>query len=287
MHGRVKKDVQPSAEEAAAKRAQIAKYIQAKDLFLHRRAQHLVDDKTKELTAKLIELNPDFYSLWSLRKEIALAAFQAQSAAASSTRASADTQGLPLLPQTRCVERAVLCAVCVPGSGCVVVRRGRRRCVRRSWWWRRRGSGGTRNGAAHTRAGAAPPSLPLRCAEADVHVLWWCGDVAVFSYSAWHHRLWVLDQGESDLQQELRLCSLMLNMDHRNCQPHLPHSSAAAAAISLQCSSPPPFPPSRCVQSTAGTIAGPSLREREPRPRTSSPSPRSQHSAAHSTAAAG
>ena len=39
-------------------------------------------------------------------------------------------------------------------------------------------------------------------------------------YGAWHHRLWVLDQGESDLQQELQLCSTMLNMDARNCQPH-------------------------------------------------------------------
>jgi hypothetical protein len=37
-------------------------------------------------------------------------------------------------------------------------------------------------------------------------------------YSAWHHRLWVLDLAVSDLQQELQLCTAMLNMDARNCQ---------------------------------------------------------------------
>ena len=109
MHGRVKKGVQPTAEEAATKRAQVAKYITAKDLFLHRRQQHLVDDKTKDLTAKLIELNPDFYSLWNLRKEIALAAFKAQSVSAIHLPPHPPVPPLPLpvLPLTAAVVGCV------------------------------------------------------------------------------------------------------------------------------------------------------------------------------------
>ena len=79
MHGRVKTSVQPSAEEVAAKRAQIGKYVAAKDLFVQRRSLHAVDARTAELTAKLIELNPDFYSLWALRKEMLTHNMTAQS----------------------------------------------------------------------------------------------------------------------------------------------------------------------------------------------------------------
>ena len=80
MHGRVKSAVQPSAAEVAAKRAQISKYAAAKDLFLQRRVSHSMDGRTAELTAKLIELNPDFYTLWALRKEMLLNNIKAQSA---------------------------------------------------------------------------------------------------------------------------------------------------------------------------------------------------------------
>jgi len=80
MHGRVKTSVQPSAQELAAKRAQIGKYLAAKDLFLQRRSARSMDARTAELTGKLIELNPDFYTLWALRKETLLNNIKAQSA---------------------------------------------------------------------------------------------------------------------------------------------------------------------------------------------------------------
>ena len=80
MHGRVKSSVQPSSEEVEAKRAQIGKYVAAKDLFLQRRQLRLMDARTAELAAKLIELNPDFYSLWALRKEMLVHNSKAQSA---------------------------------------------------------------------------------------------------------------------------------------------------------------------------------------------------------------
>lgn len=35
-------------------------------------------------------------------------------------------------------------------------------------------------------------------------------------YSAWHHRLWVIDQGCTDLSTEIKLCDKMLHLDARN-----------------------------------------------------------------------
>jgi hypothetical protein len=80
MHGRLKTSVQASEEEAAVKRTQISKYIAAKDLFLHRRHAQCYDEKSRELTGKLIELNPDLYTLWNMRKEIVLHIIDKQSA---------------------------------------------------------------------------------------------------------------------------------------------------------------------------------------------------------------
>ena len=80
MHGRVKTSVQPSAEQLSAKRAQLGKYVAAKDLFIQRRRVRAMDERTAELTAKLIELNPDFYTLWALRKEMLVHNIAAQSA---------------------------------------------------------------------------------------------------------------------------------------------------------------------------------------------------------------
>lgn len=37
-------------------------------------------------------------------------------------------------------------------------------------------------------------------------------------YGAWHHRIWVMDLGATDVQAELHLCDKMLMADARNCQ---------------------------------------------------------------------
>ena len=37
------------------------------------------------------------------------------------------------------------------------------------------------------------------------------------SYCAWHHRLWTVDLGKLDLNNELELCTKFLKMDARNC----------------------------------------------------------------------
>jgi hypothetical protein len=86
MHGRAKSSAQSvSAEEASGKKTQIHKYIQAKDLFLNRRNGRVLDDKSRELTAKLIELNPDLYPLWNFRRDIFQHIVQQQSATQTHT----------------------------------------------------------------------------------------------------------------------------------------------------------------------------------------------------------
>lgn len=118
MHGRVKTGVAPTAEESASRRSQISKYTAAKDLFLHRLHLSAVDDKTKELTARLIELNPDFYSLWNLRKKAFTHSLSAQSALHCPSPFST--------PAIRCTS-----SVSLPLS--VVALSVWLRCVLRSW----------------------------------------------------------------------------------------------------------------------------------------------------------
>ena len=123
----------------------------------------------------------------------------------------------------------------------------------------------------HTDLGAAS-SVP-RCNELSLTRAVLCCVAAAGggSYAAWHHRLWVLDQGESDLQQELRLCSLMLNMDHRNCQPPAnttqrnsqPRSSPDSSRRSVLtlptplCPLTVPLPPFLPLQFSVGIIVEP------------------------------
>ena len=126
MHGRVKSSVQPSEAEVAAKRAQLGKYVAAKDLFLQRRVSRAMDERTAELTAKLIELNPDFYTLWALRKEMLLNNIKAQSAHHCSPRRSH--------PAPRHHWLISHCAACALTAGLS----GRPSCARLSCRWLRR-----------------------------------------------------------------------------------------------------------------------------------------------------
>jgi geranylgeranyl transferase type-2 subunit alpha len=75
MHGRKREDPDApglSAEARAARAAKIAKYNAAKGAMLSMRAAHQHDAQAFALTKTLIELNPDFYTLWNYRKEIVL-----------------------------------------------------------------------------------------------------------------------------------------------------------------------------------------------------------------------
>ena len=76
----------PSAEVLAARAAKIAKYNAAKGAFLTARANKQMDERSFQLTKTLIELNPDFYSLWNFRKEIILDKMEKESAALQTGR---------------------------------------------------------------------------------------------------------------------------------------------------------------------------------------------------------
>ena len=79
MHGRVKSSVAPTEEEVERRQLKLNKYRSARDLLLQRHAQHLLDSKSYELTGLLIEINPDFYTIWNFRKQIVLHLIQQQS----------------------------------------------------------------------------------------------------------------------------------------------------------------------------------------------------------------
>ena len=109
MHSRSKAGAQSvSVEEAAGRAAQVRKYIQAKDLFLQRRRAGVMDDKSRELTARLIALNPDLYPLWNFRREMYLASSQQQSAAAH-TADAAHGQAAVLLSSSSSHARVLFC----------------------------------------------------------------------------------------------------------------------------------------------------------------------------------
>jgi len=148
MHGRKREEEGApglSVEALAARAAKIAKYNAAKGAFLTMRAARQMDERAVALTKTLIELNPDFYSLWNFRKEIII----------------------------NMVEKD-------------------------------------------------PPSqLPILEGELSL------ATTALMKnpkcYSAWHHRLWVLQRAGGDTEggrqlrlAELQLCSKMLALDARN-----------------------------------------------------------------------
>ena len=105
---------------------------------LLQRAARQYDPASYGLTAKLIELNPDFYTLWNFRKEIVLDCIAKTPAERSSLlNAELDLSFKALLKNPKC-------------------------------------------------------------------------------YSAWHHRLWVLDLDAEPVDREMALCTKMLTMDARN-----------------------------------------------------------------------
>lgn len=75
MHGRVK--VKTTLEQQEAKRKEREKklelYVSATQAALNKREAGQLDKEALELTAQILALNPDFASLWNLRREVFLA----------------------------------------------------------------------------------------------------------------------------------------------------------------------------------------------------------------------
>lgn len=68
MHGRSRETQKISEEEKAAKAAKLAKYIKLKDSLLQMHKTKQYDGPAYELSAKLVEVNPDFYTLYNFRR---------------------------------------------------------------------------------------------------------------------------------------------------------------------------------------------------------------------------
>ena len=97
MHGVTKTEYQAKRTEAHQREraAKAAKYGKVVAAIRQRRAQKLHDVESLGLTSKILELNPEFYTLWNFRKEILLEMFAA-SAESPPQRQALNTEELRL-----------------------------------------------------------------------------------------------------------------------------------------------------------------------------------------------
>eukprot|EP00238_Polyblepharides_amylifera_P012522 CAMPEP_0196584788 /NCGR_PEP_ID=MMETSP1081-20130531/48475_1 /TAXON_ID=36882 /ORGANISM="Pyramimonas amylifera, Strain CCMP720" /LENGTH=459 /DNA_ID=CAMNT_0041906131 /DNA_START=56 /DNA_END=1435 /DNA_ORIENTATION=+ len=70
----------------------------------------------------------------------------------------------------------------------------------------------------HSTRSSSPAPAPAPCAllDAELALVERALHKNPKSYGAWHHRKWVVAQGQSDLQRELVLCGRLLDLDCRN-----------------------------------------------------------------------
>ncbi|GAB4832113.1 hypothetical protein Ancab_006133 [Ancistrocladus abbreviatus] len=66
MHGRPRKAPKPEDEAASAAKAAKLRTLQSQ--FLHNHHHHIYDKEAVEVSAKLLEINPEFYTAWNYRK---------------------------------------------------------------------------------------------------------------------------------------------------------------------------------------------------------------------------
>eukprot|EP00468_Gymnochlora_sp_CCMP2014_P003919 CAMPEP_0167761448 /NCGR_PEP_ID=MMETSP0110_2-20121227/12180_1 /TAXON_ID=629695 /ORGANISM="Gymnochlora sp., Strain CCMP2014" /LENGTH=283 /DNA_ID=CAMNT_0007648137 /DNA_START=115 /DNA_END=963 /DNA_ORIENTATION=- len=139
MHG-VKRSVYEAVpqKEKEAKLAKIVHYIKLTKVVLKAHREKVYSEKMFALVGTLIEINPDFYSLWNYRRECVL-------------------QYLKKTPE----KKASICAA------------------------------------------------ELKISEAGLKKNY-------KSYYAWHHRIWTIGMGTTDLKAEIDLCTKYLKADSRN-----------------------------------------------------------------------
>eukprot|EP01083_Nonionella_stella_P040566 110054_1 len=139
MHNRPRVDpnLVSDAEKADRKR-KIEKYRYLTSKVLNLRKQRSYSEESLKLCTTVLEINPEYYTMWNFRREILQKFFE-------------DTPD----------QKSTLCA-----ADLGVVERALRRNPK--------------------------------------------------SYNAWFHRTWIINQGTSDLERELKLCNKMLDLDSRN-----------------------------------------------------------------------
>ena len=71
MHGRkrIPKGVVPNEKEVLKKQAKMKAYTKLSTVLLSKRQKGDKSLKTLELTAKMVVVNPDFYTIWGYRRE--------------------------------------------------------------------------------------------------------------------------------------------------------------------------------------------------------------------------
>ncbi|KAK9815813.1 hypothetical protein WJX72_010090 [[Myrmecia] bisecta] len=142
MHGRPRpvKGLSNDPEKVQAAKQRVALYSQLTGEVLRRRLARQYDAESLHLAAKLLEQNPEVYTVWNYRREALT----------------------PVLQGSKGQEAAQRAAV---------------------------------------------GELQLTEAALRKHIK---------SYATWHHRKWVVQKGLTDLQEELKLVSRLLELDDRN-----------------------------------------------------------------------
>jgi geranylgeranyl transferase type-2 subunit alpha len=72
MHNRKKPTAPPTDAEVSALKEKTSMYRTLVDMVLTKKREKDSSQETLVLVGKLLKLNPDFYSLWNMRKEILL-----------------------------------------------------------------------------------------------------------------------------------------------------------------------------------------------------------------------
>mmetsp|Transcript_9046 Transcript_9046/g.30836 ORF Transcript_9046/g.30836 Transcript_9046/m.30836 type:complete len:338 (+) Transcript_9046:87-1100(+) len=155
MHNRKKADRPPTDEEVEAQQRKVKAYRQLTGACFQRRAESDVSPESLQLTARVLSVNPDCYSLWNWRRELLYGLYPSE------------LQGVPMHG--------------VNESGPMVP----------------------------SSVGAAIRDVELRLSADALRK-------NPKSYSAWRHRVWVLERFEGDLGGELRLTRDFLALDARN-----------------------------------------------------------------------
>ncbi|KAL9229218.1 hypothetical protein vseg_004706 [Gypsophila vaccaria] len=68
MHGRPRKPISTEAEDDAASASKAAQLRTLQSKFLHFHHSHTYDEEALEVSAQLLEMNPEYYSAWNFRK---------------------------------------------------------------------------------------------------------------------------------------------------------------------------------------------------------------------------
>ncbi|XP_065190096.1 geranylgeranyl transferase type-2 subunit alpha-like [Sycon ciliatum] len=220
MHGRVK--VKTPAEQAEARKAERIKKIDwytstVEDIFKKRDSNEF-DEELMRKTEELLRVNPDFLTVWNVRRvtlqRLLLADRAAEDRAKNTcavTAAEATTES-PLAVADASTEAEGNAAASSDPTAELSTDRSSTPNDDSS-------GGGGGGGAPKAGQDVAPPRVATHDERylAELALTVACLMVNPKSYGVWHHRAWVMDQlHRPDWNREVELCSRALSKDSRN-----------------------------------------------------------------------